>query len=177
MLRSLDVLPLEVRTEAQLGDVDGLILPGGESTAMARLIDYYALRHPLSRFAQTHPVWGTCAGLILLADSLAEQNPEPLRILDVRVKRNVFGRQVDSFEADLTIEDVDGGPYHALFIRAPVVLETSGAVRVLARLGDGSIVAVRQGHILGTAFHPELTKDARLHRYFVRMVEEALSAR
>ena len=177
MLRSLDVPPLEVRTEAQLGDVDGLILPGGESTAIARLIDYYGLRCPLARFAQTRPVWGTCAGLILLADTLAEQNPEPLRILDVRVKRNVFGRQVDSFEADLSIEDVGGGPYRALFIRAPAVLEAGEAVRVLARLGDGSIVAVRQGHVLGTAFHPELTKDTRLHRYFVRMVEEALSAR
>ncbi len=170
-LQRLGVSTREVRTSAELADVDGLIIPGGESTTMATLMDIYGLREPLLAHARTgRPIWGTCAGMILLADRLVEDRPTPLGLMDMLVHRNGFGRQVDSFEADLELEGLSDGPVHAVFIRAPVVRETGPGVRVLARLDDGSIVAVQQGHLLATAFHPELTKDDRLHRYFLEMV-------
>ena len=171
MLHGLDAEVVEVRTAEQLATVDALIVPGGESTSMAKLMDIYDLREPLCRFArQGKPVWGTCAGLILMAGRLAEHRPEPLGLMDTLVRRNGFGRQVDSFETELEVEGLEGGPFHAVFIRAPVVLEAGPGVRVLASLGDGTIVAARQEQMLVTAFHPELTPDDRLHRYFMEMV-------
>ena len=177
ILHRLDVTAMEVRTAAQLGEADGLIIPGGESTTMAKLIDVYGLREPLKAHAKAgKPIWGTCAGMILLAERLMEDRPQPLGLMELAVHRNAFGRQVDSFEADLTVEDLAGGPFRAVFIRAPVVCEAGAHVRVLARLDDGSVVAVRQDGLLGTAFHPELTDDVRFHQYFVDIVEGSAAA-
>jgi 5'-phosphate synthase pdxT subunit len=151
--------------------LDALIIPGGESTTMAKLMDIYGLREPLLAHARAgRPVWGTCAGMVLLANRLIESRPEPLGLMDMLVQRNGFGRQVDSFETDLEVEGMGGGPMHAVFIRAPLVCETGPGVQVLARLESGAVVAARQGNLLATAFHPELTPDDRLHRYFLDLV-------
>ena len=170
-LHALGVPATQVRTAAQLARVQALIMPGGESTSMAKLMDAYDLREPLRGFARSgKPVWGTCAGLILLADRLVEPLPEPLGLMDMLVQRDGFGRQVDSFETDLDIPVLDGGPFHAVFIRAPLVREIGPAVEVLATLEDGTPVAVRQRNLLATAFHPELTPDHRLHAHFLEML-------
>ena len=170
-LDALDVPAAPVRTADELARVGALIVPGGESTAMAKLMDAYGLREPLRAFARSgSPVWGTCAGMILLAERIVEGRPEPLGLIDMLVRRNGFGRQVDSFETDVDFAGLDGGPFHAVFIRAPAVVETGPAVEVLARLDDGTVVAARQGNLLATAFHPELTTDRRLHALFVAML-------
>jgi pyridoxal 5'-phosphate synthase pdxT subunit len=172
-LRRLGADTREIRTEAQLAEVDSLIVPGGESTSMAKLMDIYGLREPLQAFARSgKPVWGTCAGLILLAGRLEEHRPEPLGLMDTVVQRNGFGRQVDSFETDLDITGVDGGAYHAFFIRAPKIVEAGPGVEVIAALEDGTIVAARERNLLVTAFHPELTTDDRVHGYFLAMAAE-----
>ena len=160
-----------VRLPDELAALDGLIIPGGESTTMALLLDRFGLREPLhARLAGGLPAWGTCAGMVLLARRLTDPRPRPLGIVDMVVSRNAFGRQVDSFETELSLAGIGGPPLHAVFIRAPVVLETGAAVRVLARLPDGRAVAVQQGPHLATAFHPELTADRRLHRHFLATV-------
>ena len=174
-----------VRRRAELSEVDGLVLPGGESTTMSRLLDIFDLLTPLrERIADGMPVYGSCAGMILLATKVLDgrEDQHQLGGLDMIVRRNAFGRQVDSFEEDLEFSGVDGGPVHAVFIRAPWVESASPQVEVLARVSDdpdvpggeaaaGRIVAVRQGSVLATAFHPELTGDTRVHRLFVEMVE------
>ncbi|MCH7481648.1 MAG: pyridoxal 5'-phosphate synthase glutaminase subunit PdxT [Chloroflexi bacterium] len=170
-LEDIGVPAAPVRTAEQLDRVGALIVPGGESTSMAKLMDAYDLREPLRAFARSgRPVWGTCAGMILLAERLVEGLPEPLGLMDMLVRRNGFGRQVDSFETNLDVAGLDGGPFHAVFIRAPAVVESGPAVKVLARLDDGTVVAARQGNLLATAFHPELTTDRRLHALFVAML-------
>jgi 5'-phosphate synthase pdxT subunit len=167
----------EVRTAAQLTEVDGLVIPGGESTTIARLLDAFALREPLLRRIEAGmPVWGTCAGAILLAREVPELDRAPLGVMDIVVDRNAFGRQLDSFETDLAIENVAGGPFRAVFIRAPVIREPGPGVEILARLPDGRIVACRQGRLLATAFHPELTDDPRVHRLFADIVREAVAS-
>lgn len=172
-LRRLGADTREIRTEAQLAAVDSLVVPGGESTSMAKLMEIYGLREPLVAFARSgKPVWGTCAGLILLAGRLEEHRPEPLGVMDTVVQRNGFGRQVDSFETDLDIAGVAGGPYHAIFIRAPKIVEIGPSVEVLATLEDGTIVAARERNVLVTAFHPELTTDDRVHGLFLAMAAE-----
>jgi pyridoxal 5'-phosphate synthase pdxT subunit len=172
-LRRLGADTREVRTEAQLASVDSLIVPGGESTSMAKLMDIYDLREPLIAFADSgKPVWGTCAGLILLAGRLLEHRPEPLGIMDTVVQRNGFGRQVDSFETNLDFAGLADGPYHALFIRAPKIVEAGSAVEVLAALEDGTVVAARERNLLVTAFHPELTTDDRVHGFFLSMAAQ-----
>jgi 5'-phosphate synthase pdxT subunit len=169
-LHRLGVETAEVRTEQQLESVDRLIVPGGESTSMAKLMDAYALREPLRRFSLSgKPMWGTCAGLILLAKRLCEDRPEPLGAMDTVVQRNGFGRQVDSFITAIDIAGVDGGAFEAVFIRAPKIVEVGPAVEVLATLADGAIVAAREGRVLVTAFHPELTTDDRIHQLFLEM--------
>ena len=174
MLRRAGAEPVQVRTEAQLVTVGSLIIPGGESTSMAKLMDVYALREPLVDFARSgRPVWGTCAGMIMLAGKLVEDRPEPLGLMDIVVARNGFGRQVDSFETDLDVAGLDGPRFHAFFIRAPKIVEAGPSVEVLARLDDGTIVAARQDRMLVTAFHPELTADDRLHRMFAGLAPEA----
>jgi 5'-phosphate synthase pdxT subunit len=174
-----------VRRPAELSEVDGLVLPGGESTTMSRLLEIFELLEPLrARLAAGMPAYGSCAGMILLASKVLDgrEDQHQLGGLDMIVRRNAFGRQVDSFEEDLDFTGVAGGPVHAVFIRAPWVESSSPDVEVLARVSDdpqvpggeaaaGRIVAVRQGPVLATAFHPELTGDTRVHRLFVEMVE------
>jgi 5'-phosphate synthase pdxT subunit len=162
----------EIRLPDQLDGVDGLIIPGGESTTIVQLIDIYALRDVIrDKVKSGLPTWGTCAGMIVLADRLTDRRPDPLRLMNIDVSRNAFGRQVDSFEQDLDIDGVDGPPFRAVFIRAPVVNSIGAGTEILARLDDGRPVAVRQGRLLATSFHPELTDDSRVHQLFVRMIE------
>jgi 5'-phosphate synthase pdxT subunit len=174
MLRANDVDAVEVRTLPQLQSVDGLIIPGGESTTIARLLIAFDLLQPLRDvIADGLPVWGTCAGAILLADDVPGLDRPPLGVMDMSVDRNAFGRQIDSFEADLDIRGIDGPPLRAIFIRAPVIRRVGRGVEVLASLEDGRIVAARQGDLLATSFHPELTDDDRVHGLFVSMCRQA----
>lgn len=175
-LRRCGAVAVGVRRPADLAGLDALVLPGGESTTIGQLAVDYGLVAPLRDFvASGKPVWGTCAGLILLARDAGHAQPL-VGGLDVRVDRNAFGRQVDSFETDLDVVGLAGGPFRAVFIRAPAVVETGPGVEVLARLdGSGPIVAVRQGAILGTAFHAELGDDLRVHRLFLGLAAEAVS--
>ena len=177
-LRDLGATPVEVRTPAQLADVDALVVPGGESTTMSKLLDTSGLAEPLAeRLAAGLPTFGTCAGMIVLARTVLDGRPDQRSYdgIDITVRRNAFGRQVDSFEADVDIPAVGGEPVRAVFIRAPWVESVGPAVDVLARVSRGddeTIVAVRQGPLLATAFHPELTGDARVHELFVEMVRK-----
>lgn len=172
ILKKLGIDVVEVRLPEHLEGLDGLILPGGESTTFGKLAEAYGLIEPLRRVASSMPMWGTCAGLIFLSRDVG--TPQPiLGVLDIVVARNAFGRQVDSFETELDIRGIEGGAFHGVFIRAPVVKEVGPGVEVLCRLDDGRIVAVRSGRLMATAFHPELTDDARLHQYFLRMVAES----
>ncbi|HEY46322.1 MAG: glutamine amidotransferase [Anaerolineae bacterium SM23_ 63] len=176
-LRPLGVETVEVRLPEQLKDLEGLIIPGGESTTIGKLATSYHLIEPLRRFSQDRPIWGTCAGAIFLSNDTRRQQPL-LNVMDITVERNAFGRQVDSFETELSIpalEDPDK-PYRAIFIRAPIIENVGEGVEVLARLpkerGDGDrIVAARQGHLLATSFHPELAGDDRFHRYFLGLAK------
>jgi 5'-phosphate synthase pdxT subunit len=165
-----------VRRVSELDAVDGLIIPGGESTTIWKLLSIFELAEPLrKRIASGMPVFGSCAGMILLADRLVGRasEQETLGGLDVTVRRNAFGRQFDSFERDLPLAGVGGEPFHAVFIRAPWVEEAGSGVEILAtEPGTGRIVAVRQGQALATAFHPELTQDNRVHKIFIDMVRE-----
>ena len=174
-LAALDLSAFEVRTLEQLDDADGLIIPGGESTTIARLLLAFGLREPLrERIASGLPVWGTCAGAILLAGRAPGLDRPTLGVLDITVERNAFGRQLDSFEADLEIAGLEGGTFRGVFIRAPAIVGAGPGVEVLARLDDGSIAACRAGALLATTFHPELTDDLRLHALFAAIVEERL---
>jgi pyridoxal 5'-phosphate synthase pdxT subunit len=170
-LRALGVEASEVRLPQDLEGLDGLIIPGGESTTIGKLAVEYGLIEPLRQFAQDKPTWGTCAGMIFLAKDIGIDRQPILGVMDIKVNRNAFGRQVDSFEVDLPISPLGEEPFHAVFIRAPVVTEVGKAVEVIARLDDGKIVAVQSGKLLATAFHPELTDDNRLHQYFVNLIE------
>ena len=173
MLHRLGVDGRKVRLPDDLEGLDGLIIPGGESTTITRLIDSYALRQPLREFAATKPVWGTCAGLIVMARQAGSLDRQTLDLIDIEVDRNAFGRQIDSFETDIAFEEVSGPPVHAIFIRAPLIQTVGEGVKVLGRLDGRGVVAARQGHLLVTAFHPELADDLRLHRYFLGLGEQA----
>ncbi len=171
-LEGAGALSIAVKYERQLADVDALILPGGESTTIGKLLDRFALLDPLrERVAAGMPLYGTCAGMILMAAQVVghEDAPHRLGMLDVSVRRNAYGRQVDSFETDLDVTGLDE-PFHAVFIRAPVVESVGADVEVLARC-DGAPVLVRQGSMLASSFHPEVSGDARIHELFVEMVE------
>ena len=180
MLEDVGAHAVRVRRAADLANVDALVIPGGESTVMMRLIAQGDLLEPLrERIAAGMPAYGSCAGMILLADRILDgtAGQQTLGGLDVTVRRNAFGRQVASFEADVTVDGVDGGPVRAVFIRAPWVEEVGAGVEVLSSValptGGEAVVAVRQGNLLATSFHPEVTNDARVHALFVRMVEHA----
>ena len=169
-----------VRRPEELDGLQGLVLPGGESTTIAKLAHRWGLLEPLRAAVRRGlPAYGSCAGMILLADRLVDAPPDQQTIggLDVTVRRNAFGRQVDSFESEVDVAGVPGGPVQAVFIRAPWVEEAAAAVEVLGRVSggpaDGRIVAVRQGSVVATSFHPELTGDTRLHRFFVELVRAA----
>ena len=173
MLRRLGVTVVEVRLPKQLEGLNGLIIPGGESTTIAKLAVSYGLMDPLRRFGQGKAIWGTCAGAIFLSKDAHRDQPL-LHLMDITVERNAFGRQIDSFEMDLDIPalrniDPDGKPFHAVFIRAPLIESVQADAKILAKLQDGRIVAAQQGRFLATAFHPELTKDDRFHRYFLQL--------
>jgi 5'-phosphate synthase pdxT subunit len=173
-LEQLGVEVKEVRLPEQLDEIDGLIVPGGESTTIVQLIDIYKMREKLREriLDDQMPTWGTCAGMIVMAGELTDHRPTPLSLMDTVVSRNAFGRQVDSFEADIEFQEIEGAPFHCVFIRAPVVNRVGESVKVLAALDDGRPIAVRQGRMLATAFHPELTDDPRVHELFARMVEQ-----
>jgi 5'-phosphate synthase pdxT subunit len=174
MLKNLGVETQQVRLSQHLNDLDGLIIPGGESTTITKLAIDFGLFDDLKAFASEHPVWGTCAGAILLAKD-DQSNPPRLDVMDIQIVRNAFGRQVDSFQADLQVPSLahlngSNPTYPAVFIRAPIINTVGKKVEILARLGFDKIVAARQGHLLATVFHPELTNDDRFHRYFSEMI-------
>ncbi|MBZ0278360.1 MAG: pyridoxal 5'-phosphate synthase glutaminase subunit PdxT [Anaerolineae bacterium] len=177
ILRELGADVVEVRLPEHLNDLDGLIIPGGESTTIGKLATEYGLIEPLRQFAAAKPTWGTCAGLIFLAKDIGIDRQPVLGVMDIQVNRNAFGRQVDSFEVDLPVSVLGDVPFRAVFIRAPVILSVQPNVEVLAQLADGRIVAARQEHLLGTAFHPELTGDVRFHRYFLDSIRKAKNLR
>lgn len=170
-LKQLGAETREVRLPEHLQGLDGLIIPGGESTTIGKLATSYGLIEPLREFASQHPTWGTCAGMIFLAKHLSNEGQPILGLMDIHVDRNAFGRQVDSFQIDLDVKGLET-PFKAVFIRAPVVTQADANVDVLATLEDGRIVAVQQEHLLATAFHPEVTNDTRLHQHFLKLISQ-----
>jgi len=171
--RRLEVSASKVRLPEELAGLHGLVIPGGESTTISHLLQEFRLFSPLTRMiAKGFPVWGTCAGMIVLARGATDMSYPTLSGLDIAVERNGWGRQVDSFEADINVPILGAAPFHAIFIRPPVVTDVGPEVSCLAQIAD-TAVAVQQGNILGTAFHPELTADLRFHRYFVEIVAAA----
>ena len=172
-IRDIGAEPVAVRLPRDLVDLDALILPGGESTAMRRLMDAYGLREPIAAMARRGaPMLGTCAGMILMAERLDGGDEPYFGLLDLGIRRNGYGRQLDSFEADLDVPSLGDEPMHGVFIRAPLVTDVGPRAEILARDPDGHPVAVRQGRVLATAFHPELTGDRRLHRLLADLVAE-----
>ena len=178
-LERLGVEAREIRLPHQLETIKGLIIPGGESTTLSRLMTLYDLRDPIAAMAaQGKALWGTCAGMIMMAQEITEEDPVPLGIMDIGVHRNAYGRQVDSFELDLPITGFAGPdssqvPFHCVFIRAPMINRLGDGVNVLASLPDGEPVAVQQGKVMATSFHPELTNDTRFHAHFLDLVPVA----
>lgn len=168
MLQRMGHTVREIRKPEALEGLDALIIPGGESTTIARLILSNGFQQPLRDFcASGRPVWGTCAGAILLAESVDRLDRPGIETMAITVHRNAFGRQTESFEADLQVEGLEGPPFRAVFIRAPIIEEARPPARAICRLENGNIVAARQGNLLATSFHPELTGDTRLHEYFL----------
>ena len=173
VLLSLGVEAVEVRLSEELESIAGLIIPGGESTAIGKLAERYHLVEPIRNLATTRPVWGTCAGMILLAKEIGRGQPT-LGIMNIVVNRNAFGRQRDSFQAELKVPVLPSGeekPFPGVFIRAPALVAVKGNSQLIARLPDGTGVAAQEGKWLATSFHPELTEDNRFHRYFLKLVE------
>ena len=171
ILRQLEVEVLPVRLPRELASLDGLIVPGGESTSISKLMLSYNLMSEVRNLAQNGlSIFGTCAGMILLASKISDLDVEPIGVMDITVSRNAFGRQKDSFEAELSIPVLGEKPFPGIFIRAPVIEQANGKVEILARLADGTGIAARQGKLLASAFHPELTSDLRFHQYFLDIV-------
>ena len=171
LLTKLGAVGREVRLPKHLEGLEGLIIPGGESTTLSRLMSLYHLREPIEEMAgQGKVIWGTCAGMIMMAQEITEGDPVPLELMDIGVLRNAFGRQVDSFEEDFQVAGFDSVPFHGVFIRAPAIIRVGREVEVLSTLPDGRPVAVRQDNLLATAFHPELTNDTRFHQHFLDLV-------
>ena len=171
-LKKLDTEGAEIRLPAELKGIDGLIIPGGESTTISLLMNYYKLMTEIAGLAKEGmPLFGTCAGMIMMAKNIHGNSSRSLELMDITVKRNAFGRQVDSFEADLSIPVLGKKAFPAVFIRAPLIESCDKSVEILAKLHDGTIVAVKQQKMLATAFHPELTDDLRFHRYFLDIVK------
>lgn len=171
IFRGMGAEAVEVRLAEDLEGLQGLVIPGGESTTIGKLAALYDLLDPLRRFARSGALWGTCAGMILMAKDVGTDQPL-LAVMDIAVQRNAFGRQVDSFETDLRADALEGGdsrPFHGVFIRAPKIVRAWGDARVIARLEDGSPVAALQGRMLATAFHPELANDDRFHALFLSL--------
>jgi 5'-phosphate synthase pdxT subunit len=172
-LRAVGAEPVEVRLPSQLDDVEGLVIPGGESTTMRKLIARWDMRQPILDLAASgKPVFGTCAGMIVLAKQITDGEEPVLPLLDVAVERNAFGRQLDSFETEVDVPLLGDKPVHAVFIRAPVIERVGPGVDVMASLPDGRIVAVRQRNVIATSFHPELAGETRFHRLVATMAAE-----
>ncbi len=170
ILTNLGADCVEVRLPNDLEALDGLVIPGGESTTIARLLDRWELMEPIrSRVRDGMTVWGTCAGAILLAQRAGDLDRDGLRLMDIAVERNAFGRQVDSFEADVRVATLGHAPYRCVFIRAPRIEDVGADAEVLAELDDGTVIAAREDNMLATVFHPELTKDTRFHQLFLDM--------
>jgi len=170
VLRQLEVDSAPVRLPHQLAGLDGLIIPGGESTSISKLMLDYDLMEEIRNLARNGlPVFGTCAGMILLAKELSDSDAESLGLMDIKVRRNAFGRQPDSFETELSIPVLGDKPFPAVFIRAPIIERANSNVEILAKLANGTCVTARQGKLLACAFHPELTSDLRLHEYFLNI--------
>lgn len=168
ILQNIGAQTKEVKLVTDLENIDGIILPGGESTTMAHLLDAFGLREKLTQKIQDGlPVWGTCAGMIMLAKKLIQTRPIPLGLMDITVNRNAFGRQIESFEVTLSIKQLGDKPFPATFIRAPIIEKAGPDVEILSKLDNGTIVAVREKNMLATSFHPELTQDIRFHEYFI----------
>jgi len=171
MLRQLEVEVLPVRLPQELAGLDGLVIPGGESTSISKLmVDYNLMGEVRSLAKKGLPIFGTCAGMILLASEVSDSDVEPIRVMDITVRRNAFGRQRDSFETELSIPVLGKKPFPGIFIRAPIIMRANNGVETLAKLADGTSVAARQGKLLASAFHPELTDDLRFHQYFLDIV-------
>jgi len=175
VLETLGVEVAQVRLPQHLAGLDGLIIPGGESTTIGRLAVDFDLMQPLRLFGREHAIWGTCAGAIFLSKNAGREQPL-LGLMDITIARNAFGRQAESFEADLDVPallqvDPLDRPFHTVFIRAPLIESVGQGVEIFAQLEDGRIVAARQGHLLATSFHPELTGDNRFHRYFLELAK------
>ena len=176
ILRQLGVEAPPIRLPHELDTLDGLVIPGGESTTMLRLMESFGLIQPIREMARDGlAIWGTCAGMVLLAKNISNYEMKTLGLMDMKIRRNAFGSQIDSFEVDLEIPAVGEEPFHAVFIRAPVVKEAEPSVKVLSRLPDSTIVAAKQNQLLACAFHPEFTGDLRFHSYFLSMVSQKLS--
>ena len=172
MLNILGVVSCEVRLPSALCDLDALIIPGGESTTIARLVLQYGFLEPLRDFcASGRPVWGTCAGAILLARDVDELDRPGIQAMDIQIQRNAFGRQLQSFQSQVAIDGISDGEFPAVFIRAPAIIDVDASVEILATLPDGKIIAARQRNLLATVFHPELTTDVRLHNLFLSMID------
>lgn len=178
MLGLLGIDAPEIRKTSQLDELDGLIIPGGESTTIVKLLHMFDFVEPLrKRVEEGMALWGTCAGMIVIARELSDPYPTPIDLIDISVSRNYFGRQIDSFEEELDIKGMEGEPLRAVFIRAPIVNALGDGVEKLAVTKDGQAVAVRSGNVLATSFHPELTSDTRLHDLFADMARDAASNR
>lgn len=172
-LNALGVQACEVRLPQDLDEMDGLIIPGGESTTIGKLAQKYDLITPMRRFAADRAIWGTCAGMILMAKDIGRQQPL-LGVMDIRVQRNAFGRQRESFETRINIhflKNGDSDPFPCVFIRSPKLIEANGGAKIIATLDDGTAVAAGQKKLLVTAFHPELTQDTRFHEYFLSLIQ------
>ena len=175
VLERLGIQTILVRLPEHLEALDGLIIPGGESTTIGKLAVAYGLIEPLRQFGQVHPIWGTCAGAIFLSKDIHRDQPL-LQLMNISVVRNAFGRQVDSFEIDLNVPALEkiganSHPFHCIFIRAPLIEKVGPGVEIVAALPDGRVVAVRQGHLVATSFHPEISGDDRFHRYFLEITD------
>ena len=176
-LRQLKIEALPIRLPSELSDLNGLIIPGGESTSISKLMLDYNLMGEIRNLADSGlPILGTCAGMILLSKEILDSDVEPLGLMDITVRRNAFGRQKDSFETELTIPALGEKPFPCVFIRAPIIERSNSTVEILTRLADGTGVAVRQGRLLATAFHPELTDDLRFHQYFLDIAAEGANS-
>ena len=171
-LSSIGVVTREVRLPSDLEKVDAIIIPGGESTTLRKLFDIYQLSQAIINKAQKGtPIWGTCAGMIMLAKDLIDDQPEPLGLMDITVTRNAYGRQINSFEAPVICPVLGAEPFNGIFIRAPSVSNIGKKVEIIGKLSDGSPVALRQNNIMVTSFHPELTTDIRFHKFFSQIAK------
>ena len=176
MLTKLGVNVAEVRLPEQLEDINGLIIPGGESTTISQLLDIFDIKNYIVKKAKSGmPIWGTCAGMIILASSLTDKKPIPLNLMNTVVSRNAFGRQIDSFEESIEIKSIGDPKYRGIFIRAPMFVKIGEEVEILAKLNDNNPVLVRQKNMMASSFHPELTSDSRIHEYFIKIVQDHIN--